>query len=357
MALPKIPADGDKPKTLKDSIYTSTPVVLTVVATILAGMSSSEMTRAQYYRAMAAQNQAKAADQWGYYQSKRTRATEAQNALDLLDFTAHPMRLDLVGVQAECREASKNLQTSGISKEISDRAGALGVQLANLLSSPAVTSASGSIEQNLPQMTDKPISDPKIIQAMDAVIQGQTEEQMTPLLRQIDAKSLDDAILTADQNLQAFSKAVKPANAMLDKLHDIVIPMSSIAHRAGANGASTMTSAPTQAGADSFRQIDAAAADVTAARLEYSAARYEKEAQYNGVCGQLYEVEVRKSGAMSDRARNRSAELFYGMLAAQAGVVISTLSLAVRQRSVFWTLAALSGGIAVAFSGYIYLFT
>ena len=39
------------------------------------------------------------------------------------------------------------------------------------------------------------------------------------------------------------------------------------------------------------------------------------------------------------------------------GVVISSLSLAVARRNIFWTLAAVAGVAAISFSGYIYLFT
>src|SRR6516225_3255690 len=69
----KLPPASDQPKSLWDSILTSTPVVLTVVATLLAGLSSSEMTRAQYHRSLAAQHQSKVSDQWNFFQAKRIR--------------------------------------------------------------------------------------------------------------------------------------------------------------------------------------------------------------------------------------------------------------------------------------------
>src|SRR5262249_13030965 len=74
----------DKPKMHWDSILTSTPVVLTIVATLLAGLSSSEMTLAQYHRSLAAQNQSKAGDQWNFFQAKRTQGKEMASATDLL---------------------------------------------------------------------------------------------------------------------------------------------------------------------------------------------------------------------------------------------------------------------------------
>ena len=71
----------------------ATPIVMTVIATLLAGLASSEMTRAQYDRSLAAQLQAKAGDQWGYAAAKKTRGALAHNSLDLLAATAevHPL--------------------------------------------------------------------------------------------------------------------------------------------------------------------------------------------------------------------------------------------------------------------------
>ena len=51
---------SDVPVSRWGKILTATPVVMTVVATALAGLASSEMTRAQYYRSLAAQQQSKA---------------------------------------------------------------------------------------------------------------------------------------------------------------------------------------------------------------------------------------------------------------------------------------------------------
>src|SRR6266446_7649490 len=75
-------------KTLWSIVLSSTPVILTVVATILAGLSSSEMTQAQYHRALAAQNQSKASDQWTFFQFKRSRGQEVKMALDRLPAAA-----------------------------------------------------------------------------------------------------------------------------------------------------------------------------------------------------------------------------------------------------------------------------
>ena len=45
---------ADVPQNRWGKVLTATPVVMTVIATLLAGLSSSEMTRAQYDRSLAA---------------------------------------------------------------------------------------------------------------------------------------------------------------------------------------------------------------------------------------------------------------------------------------------------------------
>ena len=52
----------------------------------------------------------------------------------------------------------------------------------------------------------------------------------------------------------------------------------------------------------------------------------------------------------------RSQQFFYGMLTAQAAVIISTFSLAAQKRSLLWSLAAAAGAAAVSFAVYVYLF-
>src|SRR3954469_24574519 len=81
------------PMTQFGKILTATPVIMTVVATMLAGLASSEMTRAQYDRSLAAQQQSKAGDQWNFFQAKRLRSALQHNTLDVLANTAevHPL--------------------------------------------------------------------------------------------------------------------------------------------------------------------------------------------------------------------------------------------------------------------------
>src|SRR5262249_41079858 len=74
----------EPPRSPWEKLLTLSPVVLTVLATLLAGLSSSEMTQAQYHRSLAAQNQSKAGDQWAFFQAKRIRGTSLETTVDLL---------------------------------------------------------------------------------------------------------------------------------------------------------------------------------------------------------------------------------------------------------------------------------
>src|SRR5579859_5812011 len=98
MATIKIPEElkADAPQTPWGKTLLATPVVMTVVATMLAGLASSEMTRAQYDRALGAQRQSKAGDQWSFFQAKKLRGALQRNALDLLQSSAdlHPLDTD-----------------------------------------------------------------------------------------------------------------------------------------------------------------------------------------------------------------------------------------------------------------------
>src|SRR5437868_12860252 len=106
MKLPKIDLDPTEPgaagtprKNIWTSVLTATPVMLTVLATVLAGLSNSEMTLAQYHRALAAQHQSKAADQWSLFQAKRIRGTNLQTTIDLLRSRAATAGLEAAALQ------------------------------------------------------------------------------------------------------------------------------------------------------------------------------------------------------------------------------------------------------------------
>jgi len=82
--------------------------------------------------------------------------------------------------------------------------------------------------------------------------------------------------------------------------------------------------------------------------------RYDIESRLNQAIANLYELQVRKSNLSAERHHRRSGRFFYGMLAAQAAVIVSTFSLAAQKRSVLWLLAAGAGLAAIAFAVYVY---
>ncbi|MET0262783.1 MAG: DUF4337 family protein, partial [Rariglobus sp.] len=75
---------ADLPDNKWGKLLGATPVIMAVVATLLAGLASSEMTKAQYERAYAAQLQSRAGDQWAFFQAKRLRGEMQRNTLDVL---------------------------------------------------------------------------------------------------------------------------------------------------------------------------------------------------------------------------------------------------------------------------------
>ena len=73
------PPPPDAPKSLFQRLGAALPIALTAIATAFAGLSSSEMSRAMFWRSVAAQDQAKAASQWSFAGFKRDRAMMAEN--------------------------------------------------------------------------------------------------------------------------------------------------------------------------------------------------------------------------------------------------------------------------------------
>lgn len=124
-----------------DTVLTSTPVVLTVISTLLASQSTTEMSFAQYHRAMAAQNQSKASDQWQFFQAKRVRGTVFESSLETLGAVGSPGRVDadlllqtadrvnaeLSALERDALRLGEDISAAGASEEIkkADPAGAV----------------------------------------------------------------------------------------------------------------------------------------------------------------------------------------------------------------------------------------
>jgi hypothetical protein len=285
----------DMPQTTWGRILIATPVVMTVVATLLAGLSSSEMTRAQYNRSLAAQQQSKAGDQWSFFQAKRLRGTMQLSTLDLLKNTLPLRPLDAAALT---------------------RFGEL---------EPAVSAA--LLKGELPPVPPPAPLDASLKNALEAVERMKPEHEIRSLLESVKPAIVDEAVEAARARTAGFDAATAPISRSVDRLEKAVA-----------------ASGPTEL-----------VRDVTAARLQYTASRYDSEARLNQAVANLYELQVRQSNMAAERHHRRSERFFLGMLAAQAAVVIATFSLAARQRSLLWGLAAGAGVAAIAFAVYVYL--
>lgn len=262
LPLEQLKAQADLPQTWMGRALAATPVVMTVIATLLAGLASSEMTKAQYQRAYAAQLQSRAGDQWAFFQAKRLRGEMQRNTLDVLGGDA-----------------------------------ALAA-----VSMPA-----------LPEPPAALAPDPAVVAALDAARADAPAAEMQPVLIALKPDALASALAAAKDRAAAYDALTAPVVKSL------------------------------QAGAP-------------APRLAFNAARYDAEARLNADIARLYELQVRKTNLQAERHHLRSQRFFFGMLAAQAAVIVATFALAARQRNLLWGLAAGAGLVAVAFAIYVYLY-
>ena len=310
---------SDVPQTLFGKILAATPVVMAVVATMLAGLASSEMTRAQYDRSLGAQQQSKAGDQWSFFQAKRLRGAFQRNTADLLQAVSEVRPLE----QATLRKWAMKAQP----------------KLVAVLESPPGKDAIGFLQRGeVPPPGAVPAPDPKLKAALDGLENLTVDSEMAVLLAPIDNAALEAAVRVARDQSLVFDAATKPINQAIDNMDALVTSA------AAASGGAAATSGP------SINR------DFKAARLRYTAARYEVEARLNQTIANLYELQVRKSNFSAERHHARSQKFFFGMLGAQFGVIVSTFAMAARNRSLLWSLAAAAGAVAIAFAIYVYLF-
>jgi hypothetical protein len=282
---------ADLPPNKFGKILGATPIIMTVIATMLAGLASSEMTKAQYDRAMAAQLQSKAGDQWSYFQAKKLRSAVAHNTLDLLEATSDVAPLDA----------------------------------AALPDADAATTAALTKNQ-LPEAQPAKFDD-GVQAALDAVENSKPETEVASALAKVKPAQLAESLMAAQAAAQAFDNATKSINKASDKFDETL----AIGDKR------------------TFR-------DFSAARLRYTSARYDAEASLNQAIASIYELQVRQNNYSAEKHHRRSAKFFYGMLAAQMAVIISTFAIAARQKNFLWSIAAAAGTAAVAFAAYVYLY-
>jgi hypothetical protein len=310
---------------------------MAVIATMLAGLASSEMTRAQYDRALAAQQQSKAGDQWSFFQAKRLRGAYQRNTADLLQAVAEVHELDAAGLRAAAERLTDKGETS---TPRGTEPAKVKIELLALLDSNAGQEALARLKKGELPAAGAPASiDPRIKSAIEAVDNLGTDAEIASILAGVDNQGLEAAVRAARDQAQAFDTATKPLNQTIDRFETLLDSLAQ--SHSGTEGLDTLG-----------RSLNR---DFTAARLGLASQRYEVEARLNQAIANLYELQVRKSNLSAERHHARSQRFFFGMLAAQLGVIISTFAIAARQRNLLWSLAAVAGLVAVGFAIYVYL--
>lgn len=326
---------ADLPPSRFGKILSATPVIMAVVATMLAGLASSEMTRAQYDRSLGAQQQSKAGDQWSFFQAKRLRGAIQYNMADLLQ-TVTPVRAFDPGALDQLASQSPDHADASINAQLKTvLASTGGRQALDLLKSGAAPRSAPVIEL-----------DPKLKTAMEGVETSTPDAELAVIINQVNQKTVENALRVARDQAREFDTETKPINQAIDQLESLLGRLT-ISHR---------TSDSAQGSAGTADPLSSLARDFTAARLRYAALRYEIEARLNQTIANLYEVQVRKSNISAEHHHRRSQRFFYGMLAAQTGVIISTLAMAAKNRNLLWSIAAVAGLLAVAFAVYVFLY-
>jgi Domain of unknown function (DUF4337) len=313
--LPKIKLKAEVPEELKaelgqtpwGKVLSVTPVVLTVIATMLAGLASSEMTRAQYERSLAAQRQSKSGDQWNFFQGKRLRGVMLRTTLDSLAVTSGTKQLDPAALRAALAGTSL---IAGLDDTVGQQA------LAALCRGA------------LPAAAARPVL-PSAVQATLAALEAsKSDEEVARLIVGIRGAVLDGALREMQAHALAVDAALQTVTQVIDSWEK---------HLAA-------------------RVDSPLRRDFVSARMNYHALRYDAEARVNQFIAELFELQVRSSNLAAERHHRRSSRFFYGMLAAQLGVIVSTLAMAAQRRNLLWSIAAAAGTVALAFTVYVLLF-
>lgn len=327
---------ADTPPNAWGKILTTTPVVMAVVSTLLAGLASSEMTRAQYDRSLAAQQQSKAGDQWSLYQAKKVRAAIQRNSMELLGNLAPICPIDDVTFRL-CLD-----RVSPVGDGIPAKADAIAA-----LETPAGRMAIDALVLGHGADPEPPMPlAPEVTRALAAIGDQRPEDEIAMAVAHVSDASIDQALMSAKRRVQAYDEISKPTSGMIDRLNGVFLRLAASSRSDGRASYDTVEPSPA-----SIKR------DLSAASLAYGARRYDDEARLNQDIAACYEVQVRRSNLSAERHHQRSQSFFFGMLGAQLGVIISTVALAARQRNVLWSISAGAGILAVGFAGYVYAFT
>ncbi|MBI3822005.1 MAG: DUF4337 family protein [Planctomycetes bacterium] len=361
-------------KSVFEAIVTGTPVLLTVVATFMIGRSSGEMTQAQYYRAVASQNQSKVGDQWGFYQAKRIRGEILASNAELLYaqprdlFTnetlidaAEELLREIGGAEkdASAAEATKKKHEGLLAQATKLRDDARAMLQAPTERVQAALNAIGPIpeKKDMPARAIKTDEQALLLDEIIADIKArkhEDEKDMAAKVLKLRDDTLKKAIKDAADKANDTYQRGKNIEDVLDELDALVDRQSTLALQFRQLAAKLPGSWPKRS--EVMRSnITRLHGDYKSARNAYGARRNEADARSNQYSAYLYDVKVLVSSARSDKHLARSYLFLAAMLIAQVGVTIATLAMAVRFKSPIWAVATIAGAIAIGFGVYVLL--
>lgn len=347
----------EKPKGRWGKILATTPIVMTVLATVFAGLSSSEMTQAMFHRSLASQQQSKAGDQWAFFQAKRIRGTTLEANIELLQALAHATSFNIKQIQSILDQLEKTLQDSAMA--VQEKQQAL-TELKTIqekltpLTAPETAKYWEMLGEALPKVDLAKLPDAgqqkQLDAALEAILLKKSEPDIYQLVRPLTPAVIEEATHLAEKTSEQFSQACDPTAEFGKRLKSWLMEAS--------NFAQTMQEQLPPAELNrkhAVHQLERLVAGGRVSLNDFDARRYRQESFHNRKVAELYEVRVWRSGMESDRHRNRSQLFFYSMLVAQVGVTISSLALAQAKRNALWFVAAFAGIIALSFSAWVYL--
>lgn len=346
----------EKPKGRWGKVLATTPIVMTVLATVFAGLSSSEMTQAMFHRSLASQQQSKAGDQWAFFQAKRIRGTTLEANIEMLQTLAHAVPLQEKQLQATIEQAQASLASSTLAgkeqsmaslKEL--QAKAAGLMTPDTEKHWKILSGGPLPKLEIARHEDAAIQK-NLETALEAIAQRQKEEAIYQLVKKLTLDQIIHATELAEKVSEQFSQQCDPTAEFGKQVKAWLIQLERYQQSLREQWPQVDTDRR-----HPLRLLERQIAGAKVALSDFDVRRYRQEALYNRKIAELYELRVWRSSMESDRHRNRSQLFFYSMLVAQIGVTVSSLALAQAKRSALWFIAAFAGLIALGFSLWVYL--
>ena len=305
-------ADGEKPKSLVEKLGAALPIGLTALAAIFGSMSNEALQHAMFWKSQAAQDQAKATNQWSLAGFKRDRSL-------IMQATAAQMRA-AAGFPEPFQVLGERSWMGGTPREMQD----------------ALFWLSGD---GPPPVKPYDVSDAPLIFLMKGIREREPEADVLRQAGKVEQAKINAAIDAAEK-----------AAEQTDKEWESVLK-SAAKHVEDRVKATTALKPDDKGRAAAVAQTIA----VQAAWFELEQRRYRLESTLNQGIGYLYEARVKVSSAESDKHRRKSEWLGHAMLVAQIAAVAASLALARKRQSLLWLLAGLIGLAAVGVGGYAML--